>query len=48
MVYKHPPSIKIMTDGKEGSFFGNLLKKLDKKLEKESKKGCCCCEEKEK
>lgn len=36
-----------MADGEKEGFFGKILKKLDRKLEKESKKGCCCCEEKD-
>lgn len=40
------PSNHMAEEKKEG-FLGKLLRKLDGKLEKESKK-CCCCKEKSK
>ncbi len=37
-----------MGEEKKEGFLGKFLKKLDKKLERDSKKECCCCcEEKE-
>jgi|GEM_PF-1587591 len=36
-----------MGKDKEKGFFEKLLEKFDKKLEKESKEKCCCCEGKD-